>query len=283
MTDPGDYLAPLRKAWWKILLLSLVAGAASYAIVRQLPNVYVATAVVGPPSDDAKQNTGLGALASLGVVVGGPTRVEDLESLFRSGDLAVRVFRKHDLWGEVLGDRYDRARGIVKASRLARLLDADAKEKSPGDWDAIRIAAAALKVSVRKKSGTVSLSFESSSPEAAADVVRFYLEEGRSRIQEEALERSSKNRKFIQEQISATFDPLTRDRLYAIYGQEVEREMQARNREQFGFKVIDSARVPDRKIRPARGRIAAGVTLFSMVFLSLLFMRGGGGRRTAPR
>ena len=37
--------------------------------------------------------------------------------------------------------------------------------------------------------------------------------------------------------------------------------MMARNREQFGFRVIDSPRIPDRKIRPARSRTAIAVTL----------------------
>ena len=51
--------------------------------------------------------------------------------------------------------------------------------------------------------------------------------------------RATKNKKFIEEQIGKTVDALTRDRLYSLYGQEVEREMMARNREQFGFRVID--------------------------------------------
>ena len=53
------------------------------------------------------------------------------------------------------------------------------------------------------------------------------------------------NKKFIEEQIGKTVDALNRDRLYSLLGQEVEREMMARNREQFGFRVIDSPRVPD--------------------------------------
>jgi len=80
--------------------------------------------------------------------------------------------------------------------------------------------------------------------------VKYYLDEGKSRLQEEALDRAVKNKKFIEEQIGKTVDALTRDRLYSLYGQEVEREMMARNREQFGFKVIDAPRVPDRKFKP---------------------------------
>jgi len=100
------------------------------------------------------------------------------------------------------------------------------------------------------------VSFESPSAEGSANIVKYYLEEGKSRLQEEALDRAVKNKKFIEEQIGKTIDALTRDRLYSLYGQEVEREMLGRNREQFGFRVIDFPRVPDRKSRPTRSRSA---------------------------
>jgi uncharacterized protein involved in exopolysaccharide biosynthesis len=48
-----------------------------------------------------------------------------------------------------------------------------------------------------------------------------------------------------------------------LYGQEVEREMMARNRDQFGFKIIDSPRIPDRKSKPSRGLAALIAILFS--------------------
>ena len=85
--------------------------------------------------------------------------------------------------------------------------------------------------------------------------MKYYLDEGKSRLQEEALDRAVKNKKFIEEQIGKTIDALTRDRLYSLYGQEVEREMMGRNREQFGFRVIDAPRVPDRKFKPKRGLV----------------------------
>ena len=73
-----------------------------------------------------------------------------------------------------------------------------------------------------------------------------------------------KSKKFIEYQIVKTVDALTRDRLYSSYGQEVERELMARNQEQFGFRVIDSPRVPDRKFKPRRdlGAMLAAVLSF---------------------
>jgi len=47
-----------------------------------------------------------------------------------------------------------------------------------------------------------------------------------------------------------------------LYGQEVEREMMGRNREQFGFRVVDAPRVPDRKSGPER---AWNITIASLL------------------
>jgi uncharacterized protein involved in exopolysaccharide biosynthesis len=243
------------------------------------PNIYQATAVITPSADEKKQNPALGALASFGVTIGGPSSIEDLESLFKSDDLTVRVFRKYNLWPIVLADRFDPATGKVKPAWTDRLFGNEKGPKSPGDWDAIRAAKDRLKVSANKKAGTISVFFESPSAEGSANIVKYFLEEGKSRLQEEALDRASKNKKFIEEQIGRTVDALTRDRLYSLYGQEVEREMLARNREQFGFKIIDAPRMPDRKSRPARAKGAVSATLLTFFALCGFYLLRGSKRK----
>jgi len=270
--DLGIYFAILRKVWWKVALLSLAVGVVTLIVMFRLPNVYQATAVITPSIDEKKQNPALGALASFGVTIGGPSSVEDLDSLFRSNDLAVRVFRKYNLWPIILADRFDPATGKVKPAWTDRIFGDEKGPKPPGDWDAIRAAKDRLKVSVNKKAGNVSVSFESLSAEGSANVVKYFLDEGKSRLQEEALDRAMNNKKFIEEQTRKTLDALTRDRLYSLYGQEVEREMMARNREQFGFRVIDAPRVPDRKSKPVRGSAALMATLFAGIAFTIYFV-----------
>jgi len=263
--DLGIYFAILRKAWWKIALFSLVVGIATLIVLLQQPNIYKATAVITPAADEKNPGPALGALVSFGISVGGPSKVEDLESLFKSNDLTVRVFRKYDLWPIVFADKYDLSTGKMKKDWMDGLFGAGKEPKSPGDWDAIRAAKDRLKISVNKKAGTVSISFESMSAEGSANIVKAYLDEGKSRLQEEALDRAIKNNRFIADQIGKTVDALTRDRLYSLYSQEVEREMMARNREQFGFRVVDSPRVPDQKNRPARARSAMLAALGGLI------------------
>jgi len=273
LIDLGKYWAALRPNLWKIALFSLGVGVLTFLVMFQMPNIYQATAVITPSIDEKKQNPALGALASFGVSIGGPSSVEDLESLFKSNDLTVRVFRKYDLWPIVLADRFDPATGKVKASWADRLFGNEKGPKPPGDWDAIRAAKDRLSVSVNKKAGTVSISFESLSAEGSANIVKYFLDEGKNRLQEEALDRATKNKKFIEEQIGRTVDALNRDRLYTLLGQEVEREMMARNREQFGFQTIDSPRIPDTKVRPKRAQTTIIAISFSFLIGCFYILR----------
>jgi len=268
----GEYFAILRKDWWKIVLFSLAVGLMTLLVMFQFPNIYQATAVLTPAVDEKRPNPALGILASLGVDIGNPTKVEDLETLFKSNDLTVRVFRKYNLWPVVLPDKFDPATGKMRFGWTDLLFRGEKGPRIPSDWDAIRAAKGRLNVFVNKKMGTISVSFESPSPEGSANIVKYYLDEGKTRLQEEAFDRASKNKKFIEEQIGKTVDALTRDRLYALYGQEVEREMMGRNREQFGFRVIDSPRVPDRKSGPRRGLAAVAAILVSWFVLAAVFI-----------
>ena len=270
--DFREYLAILRENWGKIFSISLGVGIFTLVIVYLMPNIYSATAVIAPVVEDQKPIPAIGALAStFGIQIGGPTKVEDLEALFMSKDLTVRVFSKNNPWPIVLQDRFDPTTGMMKVSWREQLLEREKRQKKPGDWDAIRLIKNALKVFINKKAGTITVTFESPSPEGSARILKHYIEEGKSRLQEEAFDRAYKNKKFIEEQIGQTVDAITRDRLYSLYGQEVEREMLSRNRDQFGFRVIDSPRVPDRKAKPQRA-MAVTVAFFTALLISSLII-----------
>jgi len=269
MPDFRGYIAIFLAHWWKILSFSLAMGVVTFFLLLLVPNQYRSSAVIAPTPDEGNKNLAFGALASFGISVGAPTKVEDLEALFKSDDLAVRVFRNHSLWPIVFPKTFDPKTGKIKTGWLGRMFRGEV-DHPPGDWDAIRAAEDRLRVIVNKRIGNLEVSFESVTPEGSAEVVKNFLEEAKSRLQEEAFTRAARNKRFITEQIKQTVDALTRDRLYTLYGQEVEREMMAQNREQFGFTVVDSPKVPDRKSKPSRAKISA-TTSFLIFFASFWY------------
>ncbi len=274
----GESLAAVRAHWWQIAGLSLAVGLVTFGYMYTKPNLYTASATITPSIEESKQNPALGAIASLGFQVGGPSKVEDLEILFKSNDLTVRVFSKHDLWAIALGDRFDARTGTVRPTWSDRILGRT-EAKPPGKWDAVRAAKRGLAVAVNRRAGSISLSFQSPSPQGSADIVKYYLDEAKNRLQEEALARANQNKQFIGEQIGRTVDVLARERLYSMLGQEVEKEMLARNREQFGFRIIDAPMAPDRKTSPKRGATAAVACFLSACVLAIVFLTGNPRRK----
>jgi len=254
----ADYFRLLWPAKWGILLVAFACGFVALCVTLAIPNRYRATAVVKPEVADQGRAAGvLGTLANFGIQVGGPTKVEDLEVLFRSRDLAARVFQKHDLWAAVYPGRYDAASGTLAVGWLDRVLGKGQGARPPDKWDAIRAAVDFLSVATDRRTGVITISFDARDPEDTARTVGYFLEEGKSRLQEEALNRANHNKGFLSEQIEKAIDPMIRERLYDLFVQEVEREVLARNREQFGFTIIDSPEAPDRKHSPQRLVIAS--------------------------
>lgn len=279
----GTLLASFRAPWWKVFALSVLTGTVTLLVLFLLPNLYESSATVVPTTEDGKPNFSLGVLASsFGLTVGGPTKIEDLESLFKSRELTARVFRKHNLWPLAFPDSFDPATGKVRPGWRERISGVRSEPVPPGDWDALRAVEKRLKVSVSRKLGTLSVSFESRSAAGSRDVVTYYLEEAKNRLQEKALERAIRNKGFLEIHISRTVDPIIRERLYTLYSQEVEKEMLARNREQFGFTVLDPPMVPDRKARPKRSLNAVAATLFSFPVWAWLLARARRRSRAVP-
>ena len=273
--DIQEYLAILRPCWWKVLAGSFAVGCITLLLLFFMPNLFKATAVIAPATDEGNQSPVTGLFDSIGITVGGPSKVEDLEALLRSNDLTVRVFTRHKLWPIVFPEKFDEKRGKLKIGWLERLITGEEEYKAPGDWDAIRAAEESLNITLDKRIGTLSVSFESTFPDGSVKIVSSYLDEAKSRLQEESFAKAKSNKKFIEEQIGKTHDALVKERLYTLYGQEVEREMMARNREQFGFTVIDSPRIPDKKSKPSRLKISATFAVLSFLILCIYFVHLG--------
>jgi len=274
--DLGKHVAAVWARRWTIAGVSLAAGIATLLFMFTKPNMYSAQATIAPALNEGMSQANRAAFFSMmGFPAGETAGALDLEALLKSDDLAVRVFGRHEFWPVLYPKTYDPATKRFRSGRsfLGGLFGGGKKAdpEVPGEWDAIRAARGGLTVSLNRRTGTITVAFESRSPEGSAEIVRAFLEEAKNRLQEEALERARKNKKFIEEQIARTVDALTRERLYTLYGYETEREMLAHNREQFAFRVIDPPRVPDRKSRPARGRAAVLATLLAAAVCSLVF------------
>ncbi len=250
--DLFELCAILWRRKWLILGTSLGAGLFALVITFFMANIYRSEAVIKPVTPEPKSAGIARQLGSLlpGIELGGLGSLEDLEVLLKSRDLTTRVFAKYKLYPEIFKDRYDEKTGKLKPGMFF-----SCSNKPPGEWDAIREVEDILNIDSNDEKGIITIAFESDSPELSAKVVGYYLEEAKTRLQEQALERARKNKEFLEKQLKIAVDPLIKERLYALFAREVEKEMLAKNREQFAFTIVDPPKVPDRKVKPRRMKI----------------------------
>lgn len=267
----SGYFRLMWPARWGILAFSFSVAILSFFGTYLFPVKYRATAVIRP--EQAAKGAGgalKGIVPVLGISLGGDSRLEELEVIFRSKNLAARVFDKHGLWGVVYPKEYDEKTGMLHPDLVDRLRG-EGTPKAPQSWDAYEASRKYLTVVSDSRPGTITVSFDAFTPQDAARIVNFYLDEARNLLQEEAIERATRNKKFLMDQITGMVDPQVRERFFALYSDEVEKEMLARNRSQFGFVLIDRAEPPPRKISPKR-LVVSGISFATAWFAACLFV-----------
>jgi LPS O-antigen subunit length determinant protein (WzzB/FepE family) len=101
-----------------------------------------------------------------------------------------------------------------------------------------------------------------------------------------AIEQATKSKQYLDDELAKTSTLEVRESMYRLIEAQVQTIMLAQVRENYAFKVIDKARVPDRDdyVRPRRLIIVlAGAVLGLMLAgaLGLLLDSGAGSQRPA--
>jgi uncharacterized protein involved in exopolysaccharide biosynthesis len=263
-----------------------------------MKNIYQATAVISPISTKdnssaistlAQQFGGL-PVASL---LGAPTTATEIVNFLNSKILREKVIEKNNLLPVLFPDRWDKEKGRWKEgffsgldlnplSLLGRLVDWIQPGQSeqrptragvPDLWDGLRELGDIVRVRNDQKGNTITIVVNHPDAKTAAKIVEYFLTTLTDYMSSEARRVALVNRKYLEDQLNTTADPLIRQNIYNLIAQQIERSMTAEAKENFAFKVIDPPRVPDKKFRPRRMEIIAISTITGLLLavLAVLF------------
>lgn len=280
-----NFWRALRKRWALIGAVTAAAVAATVAVSLFMTNIYQAKAVIIPvvPKDAGLgQGAGLSVLATqfgglAGIATPSSATASEITSLLKSNILREKVIRQYGLLPVLFPDRWDAVKRTWKKPRfrltLSSLNEFSFRAKqgptdSPGsgpiqDPDAPDIRAALRRldrmIAIRKdaKENTITISADSPDPAVAAKVVEHLLVTLTNYMSSEAKRVASTNRKYLEEQLGSTADPIIKQKTYNMIAQQIETAMMAEVKENFAFKVIDPPLTPDRAVGPKRVLIAA--------------------------
>ncbi|NNN90649.1 LPS O-antigen length regulator, partial [Vibrio sp. 2-2(9)] len=264
--------------------------AVTYAIL--LPNIYKSEAILAPAelsgnsslSKVAGQFGGLAALA--GVSLGGSqsNKADLAVEVMKSRQFVEGFIKKHDLLVPIMASKgwkpssdelvyddeiYNTAnnewirepsglRGVVPTSQEA--YDVFSKE--------------IFSVTQDKESGLYNVSVLFYSPHIAKEWVDWLVSDINSVMRVRAIDEARKNLQYLENQLVKTSFSEMQNTFYKLIEEQTKTLMLAEVQEEFAFKVIDPAVVPEVKSKPGRAMISIfGLVLGGILGVAIVLVR----------
>ncbi len=290
--DLRELFKAVWKGKWIIIATAFVFSVASVLYALTLPNIYKADALLAPAessnggglSQMAGQLGGLAALAGVNLG-GGETSQTDLAvQVMKSRQFIDAFINKHDLLIPLMAaEDWD-----LSINQL--VLDEDVYSPNTGEWlrepkglrgskptaqEAFEIFSKdILSVNQDKESGLYTVSVKHYSPYVAQQWVNWLIEDINKVMRERTIAETSQNLDYLNTQLQKTAVADMQSTFYKLIEEQTKSLMLAEVQEEFVFKTVDPAVVPELKDGPKRALICIlGNLLGSMLGLAIVLVR----------
>ncbi|ELB2885211.1 LPS O-antigen length regulator [Vibrio alginolyticus] len=281
--DLRELLSAFWRGKWVIILTTVIFASVAVAYALSKPNIYRADALLSPA-----QNSNASGLAAVSGQLGGLASLAgvSLPSQSNQTDLAIQVIKsrqfiesfvqKHDILVPLMGSKgWD-----IGGNKL--ILDDELYDKDKQVWlrkpqglrgaeptaqEAYRLFVTdVLSIEPDKESGLFRLSVSHYSPYVAQQWVNWLIEDINQVMRERTIQDTNKNLTYLSKQLQKTPVADMQSAFYKLIEEQTKNLMLAEAQEEFVFKVIDPAVVPEEKASPKRALICIAGTLLGAVF-----------------
>ncbi|MFH4747725.1 LPS O-antigen length regulator [Vibrio harveyi] len=282
-TDDEIDLRELFKALWKgkwiVIAITFIFAVSSVLYAMSLPNVYKADALLAPAESSgggglskmAGQLGGLAALAGVNLGTSESSQTDLAVQVMKSRQFVEAFINKHDLLVPLMAARdWDLANNKL-------ILDEDTYDTISGTWlrepnglrgatptaqEAFEVfSKEVLSVSQDKESGLYTVSIKNYSPYLAQQWVNWLIEDINKVMRERTIAETSQNLAYLNIQLQKTAVTDMQSTFYKLIEEQTKSLMLAEVQEEFIFKVVDPAVVPELKDGPKRALICVLATL----------------------
>ena len=262
---------------WLIAGITFLSTAIAIGYALLTTPVYRAEVLLAPVGRDSDSQRGLVAafsqMGGLGNIAGIalPTErdVETAIATLKSRRFLERFIAENNIKPIMFEDRWDPERGawiddggsLIDRVRSALLVKGSIRSRSnekllPGEptgWEAYELfRKSVLSVSKDRRTGLVTVRVEWKDPELAAKWANALVARLNEELRRQAIEKSQRSIRYLQEQIEETSIADLRALLYRLIEEHVKNVTLARTTSEYVFRVIDPAVPPERHVRPRR-------------------------------
>ncbi|WP_018275888.1 Wzz/FepE/Etk N-terminal domain-containing protein [Teredinibacter turnerae] len=302
----GDEI-DLRELWdalwngkWIIIGITFLFAIASVIFALSLPNIYKSEALLAP----AEENSGgglsrmagcLGGLASLAGVdlVGAKADKTTIAvEILKSREFISKFVRKHKILIPLMAVKgWDRTQDTLiidnniydEKSRKWVRAPKPPREAEPSALEAYEKFINLMSISVDENTGLVNLSVEHYSPYLAKEWVDLLILDINEEIKSRDVAEANKSIAFLSGQLEKTALAELKVVFYELIEEQTKTVMFAKVRDEYVFKTIDDAVVPELKVKPRRAFLVIAITflggVLGLVVVLIRYLIGGGRER----
>ncbi len=267
--------------WWILLSMVLFGGAAAGWAVLQ-PNIYQSKAVLAPASEQsggglsalASQFGGLASLAGVSLPAGKADNTAIAMEVLKSRVFLTRFIRQHQLEVSLMAAKgWNRESGeliidpkVYDAAGQRWVRDVDPPQTpEPSDWELYKAFKDILKVSQDKQTGLVSVSIEHVSPILAQKWVEWLVQDLNAYLRQKDVDDAQKQIDYLKAELAKTQLADMQKVFYSLIEQNTKVIMLANVRDEYAFKTLDPAVVPEEKVKPKRFLVVALGMIFGLL------------------
>lgn len=289
--DLRELFAVIWQGKWLIIAITALFAVASVVYAINQPNIYKSEALLAPAEE--QQGGGLGALAGqfgglaslAGVNLGGGSsnKAQLAIEVLKSRQFTSDFIQKHNILPDLMAAKtwdmqtntvvYDSEMYDAQNNKWIREVKAPFKPE-PSMQEAFKVFSKIISASTDKESGMVTVSVEHISPYVAQQWVSWLIEDINKSMKERDVLEAVKSTDFLTQQLEQTKIADIRAVLYKLVEEQTKTIMFAKVRDEYVFKTIDAALVPEEKFKPKRALIAIlGTMLGGMLSVMLVLVR----------
>jgi uncharacterized protein involved in exopolysaccharide biosynthesis len=248
-----DLLGILWRGKWRMLWATLTCGVAATAAAWVIPKQFEAVVIMSPVTNASGsiQTGGLSALASqfgglaglAGLASGGDSKKAESIALLQSEALTERYIKENNLLPVLYEKKWDSQKMQWKVHD---------SEDMPTLWKANQRFKGIRSVTTDQKTGLVTLRITWDNPNTAAQWANGLVKLTNEYVRNKAIADSERNIAFLTDEGAKTNIVEARQAIYQIMQKEINTVMLARGSEEYAFKVLDPATVPEKASFPRK-------------------------------
>lgn len=287
--DLRELFSAIWQGKWFIIAITALFAASSVFYAMNQPNIYKSEALLAPAEQE--QQGGLGALAgqfgglaslagvSLGAG-GGVDKTQMALEVLKSRKFTSEFIQKHNILPDLMAVKswnlvtntlsYNTEIYNPQNKNWLRAVKAP-KKSEPSMQEAYKVLSKLISVDVDSETGMITLAVEHQSPVVAQQWVTWLIHDINKSMKQRDVIEANKSTEFLTKQLNQIKIADIRIVLYKLIEEQTKTIMFANVRDEYIFKTIDPALVPEEKNGPKRALICV-IAIFLGGILSMMFV-----------